>query len=260
MPTEHQSGSLKVGEKFRWQINIRLLSFGALFMPLLLGLCFWQWDRGTEKADLLAELEARMAAPAVNITDLDAVAVASLPSYSQIILRGTADNARVMLLDNKTFAGRVGYQVVQLVQTPKANVLINRGWIAGPATRAQKPAIAPLRPNQRFTGRLTPVNAHPMLNSKSDDALYPKRYNQLLLADASQQLGVDIAHMVELSPESYGALSVNWASINVSPAKHYGYAVQWLCMSVALLVLLIFANSNLAQLIGPTQHNNQESP
>jgi cytochrome oxidase assembly protein ShyY1 len=42
-----------------------------------------------------------------------------------------------------------------------------------------------------------------------------------------------------------GALEVDWQVINVSPAKHHGYAVQWFAMALALAVIFGFRSSNL---------------
>ena len=37
--------------------------------------------------------------------------------------------------------------------------------------------------------------------------------------------------------------------VNVTPAKHTGYAVQWFAMAFALGIIFIFFNTNLAELL-----------
>jgi surfeit locus 1 family protein len=181
-----------------------------------------------------------------------------LPPYTQVSVHARADNQRVLLLDNKIHGGRFGYQVVQLVQTPLANVLINRGWVPGSHDRSERPRIETLAPEQRYMGRIGVLSQHPMLNTTPLDDDYPKRFNQLSLPAVGHHLGVSVSQIIELAPESYGALTVNWPKVNVSPAKHIGYAVQWFCMSLALLVLLFFANSNLSALLKARANNNQQ--
>ncbi len=38
--------------------------------------------------------------------------------------------------------------------------------------------------------------------------------------------------------------------VNVSPAKHRGYAVQWFTMAVVLLIFFFLRSSNIWQLLG----------
>src|SRR6185295_14422655 len=67
-----------------------------------------------------------------------ALAAAQAP----VTLRGTFDARYTVLLDNKLHRGRPGYQVVQPLRTaPGKHVLVNRGWIAAGASRAQLPEV-----------------------------------------------------------------------------------------------------------------------
>ena len=46
-----------------------------------------------------------------------------------------------------------------------------------------------------------------------------------------------------------GALETGWQVVNVVPGMHTGYAVQWSALSMALLILTLFANSNLGAVL-----------
>ena len=55
---------------------------------------------------------------------------------------------------------------------------------------------------------------------------------------------------LRLNASEIGALKTGWPVVNVQPGKHTGYAFQWSALALALIVLAIFANSNLGQVIG----------
>ena len=59
-----------------------------------------------------------------------------------VTLRGVFQPRHTILLDNKTSRGRPGYQVVQPLRLADGKyVLVNRGWIAAGASRAQLPEV-----------------------------------------------------------------------------------------------------------------------
>jgi len=59
-----------------------------------------------------------------------------------LALRGMFLAKYTILLDNKTYRGRPGYQVLQPLRlSGGGNVLVNRGWTPAGASRAQLPAI-----------------------------------------------------------------------------------------------------------------------
>ena len=54
---------------------------------------------------------------------------------------------------------------------------------------------------------------------------------------------------LRLEADSPGALETGWVIVNVQPSKHTGYAVQWSALAVALIILGLFANSNLGSVV-----------
>lgn len=83
---------------------------------------------------------------------------------------------------------------------------------------------------------------------------WPKRIQAIEMAKlASAVEAVTIAplfpYTVRIDPDHRAALTVDWQVVNVSPAKHKGYAVQWFAMAVALGILFILRSSNLWQVL-----------
>ena len=52
-------------------------------------------------------------------------------------------------------------------------------------------------------------------------------------------------YTVRIGAGEPGALAVDWKVVNVSPAKHLGYSVQWFAMALALGLVFLFRSSNL---------------
>src|SRR3989442_5575782 len=100
----------------------------------------WQARRAETKRALGAELERSLKSPPV---DLSTVIDASSLIHKRVLARGRFVAERTVLLDNKLRRGRPGYEVV----TPLAlagserHVLVNRGWIAAPASRETLPDV-----------------------------------------------------------------------------------------------------------------------
>ena len=66
----------------------------------------------------------------------------------------------------------------------------------------------------------------------------------------SAELGQTVApYSLRINAGQPGALEVAWQVVNVSPAKHRGYAVQWFTMATVLALIYLLRCSNLWQLL-----------
>ncbi len=75
-------------------------------------------------------------------TDRAAQKRAAGATVEQVALHGEWVPQYTVLLDNKIYRGRPGYQVVQPLRIAGGkHVLVNRGWVAAPARREQLPEI-----------------------------------------------------------------------------------------------------------------------
>jgi cytochrome oxidase assembly protein ShyY1 len=69
-----------------------------------------------------------------------------------------------------------------------------------------------------------------------------------LVPAVAAETGADVfPYPVRIDAGATGALSVDWQVINVSPAKHQGYAVQWFAMAAVLAVFFVLRSTNLWQ-------------
>lgn len=132
----------------RLLLSALCLSFALLFA----GLGIWQVERLQWKRDLIARVEARLAAapvpvpPRASWSALDP----SQAEYSRVVAHGTLDRSRSTLVDALTERGP-GHWVLTPLFTSDGAILINEGF----APKDWRPAAATI-PDQRITGLLRP--------------------------------------------------------------------------------------------------------
>ncbi|MCK9502714.1 MAG: SURF1 family protein [Porticoccaceae bacterium] len=235
---------------FQWQINIAMLIFAAIFLPLTISLGFWQLQRAEEKQALLAEYGARKTAAPAAVASLD-------PSedhqYRRVKVRGHLINDRTLLLENRVRNGQPGFEVITPVEIDPQQpwIWVNRGWIAGSLHRAELPQIPPVKGGLVLHGHLYRALDKPFTVGEE---VWRERWPQVLqnFDDAllAERLGKTFfPYTLRLDQDSPAALATGWDIVNLIPEKHKGYAVQWFAMAVALVILSLFANSNLGAVI-----------
>ncbi|MCK9562985.1 MAG: SURF1 family protein [Bacteroidales bacterium] len=245
------AGGAKLGEAggLHWRINWPLLALAGVFLPLTIALGFWQLGREEEKAALLAASEASEQAPPVALAELDR---AGTHSYRRVLVSGKFDNQRTILLQNRVRNGLPGYEVVVPFEEEPGGrwLLVNRGWIASAAGNAAPP-VKPVEGHVLLSGHLySPPDEPFTLGEEQWREGWPQVLQNLEPDGVAERLGVSLyPHTLRLDAESPGALTVGWPRVSVQPEKHRAYAFQWFAMAVALVVLSIFANSNLGDVI-----------
>lgn len=225
----------------RWQPNGRILVFAGLFLPLLLALGIWQLQRAGEKADLMEGWQNASAAVEWSDSKAD-----QLVTGQPVALSGRYDQKR-WLLDNRTRDGRPGYEVLNLfVTTGGDRLLVNRGWIPAPRLRDQLPEVAVPEGDQQLLGRVSDYPDPPVLTAQDGEtgSQWPRRVQALPREAASTAAGVGLPPVMIrlLNSEQPGAYRADWTLELMGPQTHYGYALQWFSLAVALVILTVFAS------------------
>ena len=98
----------------------------------------WQWERGVRRQ---AEWDA-FARGADAPVPLGARNLHSFARFERIAVGGSWDATHQFLLDNRSFAGRAGYEVLTpLKRAPAATLLIDRGWVPFSGSRRVLPDV-----------------------------------------------------------------------------------------------------------------------
>ena len=247
---------IPISPGFEWRWNIGILIFAGVFLPLTIALGIWQLQRADQKREMLAEHEQRRQADPVALSALDP---AEDHQYRRVRVQGQPDSKRYFLLDNRTRRGRAGYEVLWPVQIENQQwILINRGWIAGGLDRRELPEV-PDFDASNMSGYLYQSKGKALVLGEQEKVKgWPQVIQQVDMALLESRFGSALFPYVLRQDEMIrgGTLKPGWIIVNVLPAKHTAYAVQWFAMAIALLILSVITNSNLGECL---QHRRKHS-
>lgn len=228
-----------------FSLNWKVGLFTLVFLPLMVVLGFWQLDREAQKEALQSNWEARLGETPVTV---DRVREMEDPAFVAVGLEGQYDVAHSFLLDNRTYQGRVGYEVITPLKTRNGRtVLINRGWVPQGASRQALPDLEPLPGHHTLVANVhVPDGDLIMLGEENRFTGWPRLMQQADPGRMYEELGIPaqergLDHMLRLQENMPGELARNWQPVNTLPEKHRAYAVQWFAMATALLVLFLYS-------------------
>ncbi|MFV8782851.1 SURF1 family protein [Microbulbifer sp. SA54] len=208
-------------------------------LPLLLALGSWQLQRADEKQQIIADIDARLAAQPRKLSALESPEI-----FTPVRLLGFYTD-EYFYLDNRTRNGRVGYEVLQVFVSGQQRWLINRGWLAAGSSRNQLPEVNYPLAAKVINGFLYPVPAGKGLANIGAHARI-----QMIDTGLTAVLGLDEpAWSIRLSADSDTALVTDWEFVNSTPARHKAYAFQWFSMAAALCILWLLAATNIRSMI-----------
>ena len=232
---------------FEWRITL----FTLVLLPLLISLGFWQLQRAQEKALLATAFEQQQAQAPVPLSTQWGRSAESL-AYLPVSLSGRFRGGSNFLLDNRMQEGKYGNEVLSVFELDSGELaLVNRGWVAADPSR-QTVTVVPAAPAEaRITGHVYVSPGKPyLLSDEPLDEDWPKTIQAVEMDKIAAILpGKLFPYPVRMDAGQEGALSVNWQIINVSPAKHRGYAVQWFSMAAVLALLYLLRSTNIWQLV-----------
>lgn len=239
-----------------WQPSWGMLIFAAVFLPVTIALGFWQLSRADEKSTLLEEYQARESAPPVNLNALD---LSGDHQYRRVVIQGQFVENRNILLENRIRQGKPGFEVLSPLETGSGWLWTNRGWIEGSLNREDVPVVPPVTGEVRLIGHLYRQLGEPFtVGEERWRQQWPQVLQNFDRHWVDERTGAEsLPYILRLDGGSTGALKAEWQIVNVMPEKHQGYAVQWFLMAVALVILSVFANSNMGSVIKQKRNKAQ---
>lgn len=211
--------------------------FTLAFLPLLLSLGVWQLDRAGQKRTLEAHMTEQRQLPAIPLSEAPA-----LP-WRSLRLTGQFDPHHIWLLDNRTRNGQAGVEVLQLFhdQSSDRQLIINRGWLVWP-DRRHLPPVPVAEGQLQLQAEVLPAPGTGFRLRSTVTSGWPRLITHAEPDTLAQQAGIPAAPlMARLQPGSQAALQLDWPAMPMTATKHTGYAVQWLTLALALLILFIWA-------------------
>ena len=229
----------------RFRCNLKFAVLVLTLLPLLMSLGFWQLARATTKEQALAAFDLQRSAPPLPLAAVDLSDASPLTGRS-VELRGHYLPANAFFLDNRVFRGHVGYELLMPFADASGRIaLVNRGWLQAPPTRDKLPPIATPDEALVLQGRLYfPGTAkRPALYATAG---WPSVVQAVDVEALAAQAGVQaFPYLVLLDPGQPGVTEADWPHVNMSPARHRAYAVQWFLLAAGLLVVFAVGGTNL---------------
>lgn len=221
-----------------------------VLIALLISLGRWQLHRYAEKQRLFAAFAAGTDATlSIN------AATPPVPRYQHVLLRGNYDPTRQILIDNIESAdGGAGYYVLTPFAIQSGGwILVNRGWVALGASRADKPAIPVSNGARTIRGRADNLPS-PGIRLGGAAALvppYPVVADFPTLADLERLLQeksfAKAAPMILLDPAEADGYERRWSPPGFAPMRYLGYAMQWFGLALTLAVIYVVTNLRRAE-------------
>jgi surfeit locus 1 family protein len=218
----------------------------TLFIFALVALCvrlgFWQLDRLDQRRTRNAQIEARLRAAPVELSRTPTDSTGWL--NRRVIVHGTPDEARSIILPGRAYQGSPGAHVLTPVKLHTGQVvLVDRGWVpaADGATvdLARLPRVTELDdtalvlafPGQeRYLGTRDAAASTRATHDSAFRRVWFALDEAALRAQFPYSLGA--VHVRLLPATSSGQLPVREPPPELTQGPHLGYAIQWFSFAV----------------------------
>ncbi|WP_208623550.1 SURF1 family protein [Vibrio diabolicus] len=220
----------------------------VVVFSLLVKLGFWQLERGQEKQALEQAILARADSAYQTLGE-----VLEENDWREGSILGKRVEANVVpqafpviLLDNQTHQGNVGYlafQIVSMSDESGTYALLELGFLEGIADRSVLPTVTTLEVSTFITGRLYRKSANPLSSELMPEVGDAIRVQNLNIAQLNQLLNIELMPAI-LQPDNLKNWPYDfpWNPLPLNSAKHFGYSIQWFSMAgvFLLLTLIVF--------------------
>ena len=236
--------------------GMALLTLGLCALFVRLGL--WQWHRWHESAAAWSAF----ARGADTVQPLGERTLADVGLFQRVSVAGHLDGAHQFLLDNRSYRGRPGYEVLTPFRRTAGGVLlIDRGWVPFTGSRARLPEVgldeaalliligraADLPSPGLASGRTAPERGAP----------WPKVTSFPTAAELGRALGEPLgARILLLDPGAPDGYTRDWQPPGVAPLRHLSYAIEWWCFAALAVVIWAVMSVRRAQRAGPAMNRS----
>jgi surfeit locus 1 family protein len=219
-------------------------SWGFTTLTVLLCVAFiylgrWQWQRGDARQ---AEWD-KFAAGSGQIVPLGSRGLDEVARFQRVSVAGRFNPDRQFLLDNRTYQGRAGFEVLTPLQRDAGRVaLVDRGWVPFSGLRDRLPGVA-LKPRGEvlIMGRVANLPAAGLASGRAPpaaEAPWPKVTSFPTMDQLSRAMGLPLEpYILLLDPTEDDGYVRDWHPPGMEPIRHWSYAVQWWSFAVVLFVL-----------------------
>jgi surfeit locus 1 family protein len=130
--------SSEIKTKESWSFFKTVIALALVF--LCLEAADWQYTRGVDRHERNNVIEERIARPPIDLTSRDSVLANN--EWQSISTTGRFDSTQQILLRNRYWEGKYGYEVLTLFTSDSGEKFwVDRGWVKAGATATTAPVV-----------------------------------------------------------------------------------------------------------------------
>ena len=211
-----------------------------LVLTVFTSLGYWQLERGSVKSAMQAKQnqpDSDFESVSLPLRDLQAW------RYKKVSLFGEYQPGRQFLLDNQVRDGVAGYNIFTPFQDSKSQLwfLVDRGWLPQARYRQVLPDIDFAAQPGRVAGTIYVPYDEPYRLGGIDDGekqAWPRRVQYIDYQQLSVRFGKALQKFtLRLDANQANGYRRDWSAAALPASKHYGYALQWFAMALAVIIL-----------------------
>jgi len=216
--------SSEVKTKEPWSIFKTIVALGLIFLCLIAA--DWQYTRGVDRQARNNIIEERIARSPIELSSRDAVLDNN--EWQSITTSGRFDSTQQILLRNRYWEGKYGYEVLTLfTNTSGEKFWVDRGWVKAGATATTPPEVTAVPTGDvSITGRFRLDSSLPRGSFFALPATGEGLVSEL---NAQSQLDTEKFYIDLLSGSEASLTPAAPAQLPpLSDGPHKAYALQWL--------------------------------
>jgi surfeit locus 1 family protein len=214
--------------------------FKSLMALILIALCLWagqwQYHRGIDRHERNTEIKEQITKQVVSLNAIPDLAIDPESSQWRLVRAiGEFDESQEILLRNRYFEGKYGFEVLTLFRTMSGEKFwVDRGWVQAGATALTKPEIVSVPVGQlEIEGRIRLDSSLPrgafFAISSDGEGIVSKLNAQSQLETESYYIDLLGGSLPQLTPVAPAQLP------ELSDGPHMAYALQWVFFAGLIL-------------------------
>ena len=218
--------------------SITLLVCTTTIALICTSLAVWQYQRSQQKLDIINKLDKLTKQGVLPWHQLTSLPQDWVATGLNVSLAGALAE-QYWWLDNRVVNGQFGYDLIIAVKPLNASRwwLVNMGWFVGSYQRETLPEVTLPQPLS-LVGilKVSDFEGFNLANSR-DEIQQGQRLQFISPQLASQLLEQEVAPYIIYANEQHAVGKYHYQVINMSPDKHRAYALQWILLALAAVVV-----------------------
>lgn len=215
----------------------KITAFFIFFATTFFLLGLWQVERGHEKSNIVEQFNNNSIKNPKLFSEVSS-------KWDRVKVKGIWNGSKQILIDNVINSGIAGYKVLTPLQIDETGIfiLVDRGWISQGKSRDTLPKIDIKDEYVEVTGILEDPELGFVLSEDLVTDNWPKvsqtKNLDVLRKEFEEQLS---RYILVADPTLKSSLAyIKIIPSNMTAEKHFGYAIQWFTMFVALCLMYIW--------------------